>query len=117
MNDRNSIEISGGSFQGSAIGIGHVEHHGVVAQGSVADLRTALAASAPELIGHGRNEEDEAEIRHEIRKIDQELAAPEPDGAAVKTRWKSVLSALGDAATASEQIARITDLVTELFGR
>jgi hypothetical protein len=117
MNKRNSIDISGGNFEGNAIGIGHVEHHGVVTQASVADLRAALAAAAPEIIGRGRDEDEQAEIRHEVRKIEQELSAPEPDGAAVKTRWKSVLSVLGDAVTVSEHIARITDLVVGLFGR
>jgi len=83
----------------------------------VADLRSALIAAEPEIIGRGRNEDEQAEIRHELRKIDQELNAQEPDGAAVTTRWKSVLGVLGDAATASEQIVRVTDLVMGLFGR
>jgi len=117
MAGRNTIRIEGGQFEGNAIGIVHVEQHGVVTQGSVADLRSALAAAEREIIGRGRTEDEQAEMRHELRKIDQELSAQSPDGAAVTTRWKSVLGVLGDAATVSEQIVRITDLVMGLFGR
>jgi len=115
-NGHNSIHISGGSFQGSAVGIGHVEQHGYAPGSSVADLRAALAAAAPELVSLGETEEDQAGIRHEIRKIDQELDADEPDGAAVHTRWKSVLAVLGGATAAGEQVVKITELMRTLFG-
>jgi hypothetical protein len=44
------------------------------------------------------------------------LDADEPDGAAVHTRWKSVLAVLGGAAAAGEQVVRITELMRTLFG-
>src|SRR3954452_22941448 len=102
--ERNTIRISGGNFRGSAVGIGHVEQHGYASGPSVADLRAALMAAVPELVGAGRTEDDQADIRHEIRKIDQELGTPEPDGAAVRSRWKSVLATLGNAVAAGEQV-------------
>ena len=113
---RNTIRISGGTFQGSAVGIGHVEQPGYAAGPSVAALRAALAAVAPALVESAGSEDDRADIRHEIRKIDQELAVPEPDAAAVRSRWKSVLAVLGEALAAGEQVARITELVRTLFG-
>src|SRR4051794_40961229 len=117
MTENNSININGGNFQDNAIGIGVVKQRTILLSGPVADLRTALADSAAELVARGRDEGEQAEIRDEIKEIEKELNAPEPDGGAVKTRWKSVLSLLGDAAAVGEQIARITDLVAGLFGR
>jgi hypothetical protein len=116
--DHRRINITGGTFQGSAIGIGHVEQHGA-AFGSderIADLRTMIAAARDDIIADGANDEERADLRHEVRKIERELAAEKPDGSAVQTRWKSVLAVLDGALAAGSKIAGITELVHQVFG-
>jgi len=116
--DRRSIKITGGTFQGSAIGIGRTEQHGAAfrASATVEDLRTALAAGSAEIVALGRDEDERNDLRHELRKIEKELQGDEPEGAAVRTRWKSVLAALEGVRTAGTAVVGITELVRQLFG-
>jgi hypothetical protein len=114
--DRNSIRISRSAVHNSAIGIGEVTlHHTEAAARGLADLRTALATQADGIIGLGRDNDERDELRHELRKIRQELEHDTPDGVAVRTRWKSVLAVLGTALASSAHIAQITELVVTVF--
>jgi len=114
----NSINISGGTFHGNAVGIGHVEHHGAAIDtaAGLAQLREMLAQNAAEIVALGRGEDEQTDLRHEVRKIEKELAIEEPDGAVVTTRWKSVLAVLDGALAAGTKIAGITELVYKVFG-
>jgi hypothetical protein len=116
--DGKSIKITGGTFNSSAIGIGRIEQR-VVTVGSdsgLAELRAMVAAHAAEIVALGRDEDRRDEIRHELRKIEQELGGEAPDGSAVKTRWKAVLAVLDGALDATRKVADITDLVQRVFG-
>ncbi len=117
-NSDNFINISGGSFQGSAIGIGHVEQHGsaIDTGAGLAELRALLARKSDEIVALGRDDDERAELSHELRKIEKEIATPEPDAAAVRTRWKSVLALLEGVLTAGTKIAGITELIQKIFG-
>jgi hypothetical protein len=114
----NSINISGGTFHGNAVGIGHVEHHGAAIEATtgLAQLREMLALNAAEIVALGRGADEQADLRHEVRKIEKELETDEPDGAVVRTRWKSVLAVLDGALAAGTKIAGITELVHKVFG-
>ena len=95
--DRRSVKITGGTFQGSAIGIGHTEQHGATfgPEPDLADLRTLLAEAREQILAGGADDDKRARIAHELREIDEELAADKPDGPAVRTRWNAVLKVLG----------------------
>jgi hypothetical protein len=116
-NPGNSISITGGTFQGSAIGIGHTHQHGATigAVAGPADLRALLAERAPEIVELGPAD-DRSGIRHEIDAIDRELGRDEPSGPVVKSRWETVLSVLDSAVKAGSRLSEITDLVHKVFG-
>lgn len=114
--ERNSIRISRSAVHNSAVGIGEVRlHHAEVGARGLPDLRAALAVRADGIVGLGRDDEERDELRHELRKIRQELEQDNPDGEAVRTRWKSVLAVLGTALASSAHIAQITELVMTVF--
>lgn len=114
---RNSIKITGGTFQGNAIGIGHTEQLGdtIGATAGIDELRARISAQSDEIVALGRDEDQRAELRDELRRIQQELSAATPDGSAVKSRWKAVLAVLDAALAASTKIAGITALVRDIF--
>lgn len=116
--ERNLIKITGGTFSQSAIGIGRTEQHGSAVGSAVrlADLRTELAARHDEIVAHGRSAEEREDLRHELRKIREELNKDEPDGPAVKSRWRSILEVLEGALVAGTTITGITELVRQVFG-
>jgi hypothetical protein len=114
----NKITVSGGTFTGTAVGIGHIAVHnsGSVSQVTVGDLREALAAHRDELVALAGDDAGRRRVAGRIEQVVEELDAPEPDGDVVRGGWKSVVRALDVGARAAESIAKITDLVTALFG-
>lgn len=88
----------------------------MVAGATLGDLRHALAAGSAEIVALGRDEDERSDLGHELRKIDQELAAAEPDGAAVTTRWRSVLKVLDGVVATGTTVAGITELIGKIFG-
>jgi hypothetical protein len=116
--NRRTVKITGGTFQGSAVGIGHVEQHGATFRPdrSLDDLRRLLDETREQILDSGADDEKRARIAHELREIDEELADDEPDGLAVRTRWNSVLKVLDGALAAGTKIAGITELVHKIFG-
>jgi hypothetical protein len=115
---RNSISITGGTFQGSAIGIGHTHQHGATigAVAGPADLRELLTGHAAEIIAAGRSGDDRAAIQHEIGAMERELGRAEPNGPVVKSRWQAVLESLDGVVKASGSLAQVTELVNRIFG-
>jgi hypothetical protein len=116
--DQRRVNITGGTFQGSAIGIGHVEQHGATfgPDARLADLRAMVTDASDDIVAAGADDEERSDLRHELRKIERELATENPDGSAVRARWNSVLAVLDGALAAGSKIAGITELVHQLFG-
>lgn len=114
----NSISITGGSFQSSAIGIGQVHQRNTTigAESSASELRALLADHAVELAALGRTADDRDEIQHEIRAIDRELEQEDPSGPVVRSRWQAVLDALDGVLRAGGKLSEITDLMHKVFG-
>lgn len=119
---RGTMNLTGGTFIGSAVGQDNTVSHNTIMVGevpapaSLEDLRAAIAAAREELVGAAGSPEAQAEVRYEVRKIEDELAEEDPEGPVVRSRWEQVGKVLGSVATASGNIAKITDLVTKVFG-
>lgn len=111
----NRITVTGGTFTGSAVGIGRTEVHNAGAV-SVGDLREALRAHHDEIVALGRDDAGRRRVAGHIEQVVEELEAPEPDKDVVRGGWKSVLKVLGTGAAAAEGLTKVTDLVTALFG-
>ncbi|GAA1862519.1 hypothetical protein GCM10009836_48520 [Pseudonocardia ailaonensis] len=115
--DGGRITISGGTFAGSAIGIGKVTvNNGDVQQVTVDDLRSALAGGRQKLLDAAPDETSRARVATAVEELQEELEVPEPDGDVVRGGWKRVLRLLDGGAKAAESIATITELVSSLFG-
>lgn len=112
-----------GTFIGNAtIGSNNKVSHntitvgGVQGQASLDELRRVIVAARDDLVGAAGGPDAQAEVRYEIRKIEQELSAEEPQGVVVRGRWDQVVTTLGSLAAVSGSIAQITDLITKVFG-
>lgn len=114
--------VTGGTFIGSALGQGNTIRNDkiIIGELSVSDscdeLRRAIAAARDELVRAAPNPAAQAEVGYEIRKIEQELSEQEPQGAVLLSRWEQVLGVLSPLAAASDAIAKITELMTKVFG-
>lgn len=117
-----TMNITGGTFIGSAVGYDNKASHntvtvgGVQAQASLDDLRAVLAAVRNELVGAATSPDMQSDVRYEVRKMEEELAKEKPDGSVVRSRWEQVGAMLGPLAAASGSITQITDLITKIFG-
>lgn len=117
-----STTVTGGTFIGSAVGQGNKVSHNTITVGdvqvsaSIADLRKAIAAASDDLVRAADGPDAQAEVRYEIRKIEQELAEGQPRGAVVRSRWEQVSEVLSPLAAASGIVAQITVLITKVFG-
>lgn len=117
-----TTNVTGGTFIGSAIGQGNTVSNNIITVGDVSVpatldvLRTAIDAARDELVRTAGNPDAQAEVRYELRKIEQELDEQEPQGAVVRSRWEQVAMVLSPLAAASGAIAQITDLITKVFG-
>jgi hypothetical protein len=115
--------VTGGTFIGSAVGQGNTISHNKIVIGEVQTsesldgLRTAIASARDELVRAAGSLDSQAEVGYEIRKIEQELSEEEPQGAVVLSRWEQVTKLLSPLAAASDAIAKITVLITNVFGR
>ncbi len=120
--DRNSIKVTGGTFNGVALGIGRTVQHGAVRVGDVAAdeqldrLRIALGDARDSIVAAAGTEKGRSELAYEVHKIEEELAEPKPDAANVRSRWAQVQKVLDPLAATTKNIAQITNLVTTLFG-
>ena len=114
----NKITVSGGTFTGSAVGIGHVtlQNSGTSSQITVDDLRQALRSHHDEIVALARDDVERARVAGRIEQVAEELDAAEPEADVVRGGWKSVLKALDVGARAADSVAKITDLVTGLVG-
>jgi hypothetical protein len=115
---RNEITVSGGTFTNANFGIGKVtqNNHGTGGTSmTVADLRTALEEKGERIVALGRTEQERGALRHEIAATTRELAADEPDGPAVRFRWKAVTTILGAALAVNADVAQISQFVIDLF--
>jgi hypothetical protein len=84
-------------------------------EAQLADLRERLASARSQIVGGATSDEHRAALVDALREIARLLDEPEPDGGAVRARWRSVLettAVLGE----SEAAAAITGLVRSLFG-
>jgi len=117
---RDQDVVIGGSVIGSAIG-----HHNIVANNTITsthetgsasleDLREAITLLRDEVETAGGSTPAGTEVQYELRKVEEELDEDEPDGAAVRTRWKQVLKLLGPLQHAAN-VAQITDRLFTLF--
>lgn len=87
----------------------------VQASASIDDLRNAIAAARDELVRAAESPDAQAEVRYEIRKIEQELTEEEPRGVVVRNRWEQVAKVLDPLVVASNSVAQITELITKVF--
>ena len=120
----NTVNITNSTLRNSAVA-GRDAVHGGTGEQRAADLtilRAALAEIGTQIAERATGGSadadagDPADAAYELRKMDQELAAEEPDGDAVRFRWKSVLAALDGVVAAGGRIAQVSDLVHKLFG-
>ena len=118
MNSRNTVNITNSTLNNSAVAGRDAGQHTDASQriNELSTLRTALAEAAEEIAGHAKTPEQRADLEHELRKMDQEVRAEQPDGEKVRFRWRSVLEALDGAVLAGTRIGQITELVHRLFG-
>jgi hypothetical protein len=84
-------------------------------EAELADLRTRLASAHSQIVGAATSAEHRVALVDELRTIGRLLDEPDPDGAAIGGRWRSVL---GTTAVLGESVAAaaITVLVRSLFG-
>jgi hypothetical protein len=117
-----SMNITGGTFIGSAVGQHNKVSRNTIVVGSVQsqasldDLRAAITATRDDLIAAAADPAVQADVRYEIGHIEGELAGEEPNGTVVRSRWAQVNKVLGPLAAASGHLAQITDLITKVFG-
>jgi hypothetical protein len=124
MKNRSTVKITGGTVNAPIAGRDVRDVRSVVYQtaGSeqrhdeLATLRTLLIDSSEEIVGHAQTAEQRTELEHELRKMRQELQAEEPDGEAVRFRWRSALKTLSNVATVGTVVGQVTELVNHLFG-
>ncbi|WP_214404332.1 hypothetical protein [Pseudonocardia lacus] len=106
-----SMNIDRSQFINSKITNGHDF------SGSTTDctqLLRLLAEHRAELVELAGPRGDRVDSR--IAEIEEEIAAPEPDGPAVKSAWKSVQKVLSGGVTAAESVSKINDAIRSLFG-
>ena len=120
MND-NSMTVNGGSFVGSAVGAGTNIQAGTttvseVRTGQLNDLRSALTGAREQILAAATTSDGRTVLRYELQQIEEALAAPEPAGPVVRSRWEQVRKAIGPLAVTAN-IAQITALIITLFGR
>ncbi|HEY4007815.1 MAG TPA: hypothetical protein VGM60_21905 [Pseudonocardia sp.] len=117
----NTVNITNSTLHNSAVA-GRDAVHGGAGQQRAADLatlRAALAEVSREVAERGidgADAADSADAAYELRKMDKELAAEEPDGDTVRFRWKSVLAALDGVVAVGGRMTQVSDLVHKLFG-
>jgi hypothetical protein len=117
----NTVSIVGSKVENSAIGIGHVEQHGARTQtGSTPEqLRALLGTHATDLVGAGRDDDERAGIRHDLKEIDKLLGGVRPDPVAVRLRWASVRDTVDRPDTpeaVADAVATIGENVRATFG-
>ncbi len=85
---------------------------------SLDDLREAIALLLAQVEAAGGSEAADGRIRYEIQTIEEELDEEEPDGAAVRSRWKQVQKLLGPlqhVAGIAQSTEQILTLIRTLF--
>lgn len=103
----------GGSITGSVIGdsnrdIGITIGPNVeTGSASLDGLRKAIALL--------RAEAADSRVQYELQTIEEELSEDEPEGEAVRSRWKQVLKLLGPLKDLAS-VAQITASIVQLFG-
>jgi hypothetical protein len=120
LSTENHITISGGDQRGAVIGNVRATQHNHGARPGERDaaleaLRALLADSAPRIVALGRTPAERSEIERTLTDTRHELAAPKPQGPAVRGRWAGVLAILGAALAANADVAQITQFVMSLF--
>jgi hypothetical protein len=105
----------GGSITGSIIGDGNSDIDITIGpdvetdSASLDDLRKAIALLRAEV------EAADSRVQYELQTIQDELGGNEPDGEAVRSRWKQVLKLLGPLKDLAS-VAQITASILALFG-
>lgn len=115
--ESNRIEITGGTFTGSAVGnrdvrVTHV--HGA-REVAIGDLRATLAAERAGIVGLGADQEQRSRLSSGVEQVEDELRTEQPDGDVVRGGWKRVLRVLDGAAAASGSVGRISQAIAALF--
>ncbi len=113
----------GGSVSGGFVGSGNqnfIFNGGdAVNSVSLADLRKEIALLRAELDAASGTELVDDRVQYELQTIEQALREDEPDGEAVRSRWKQVQKLLGPlqhVATIAQATERVLPLVRALFG-
>lgn len=113
----------GGSIGGSFVGSGNqgvtIIHGGETRAASLGDLRKEIALLRAEVEVVSGAELADSPVRYEFKTIEQELREDEPDGEAVRIRWKQVQKLLGPlqhVASIAQATERVLTLVRALFG-
>ncbi len=117
----NSMTVNGGSFVGSAVGAGTNIQAGTTTvgesrTGQLNDLRRTLVGAREQILAAAATPDGRAVLRYELQQIEEALAAPEPEGPVVRSRWEQVRKAIGPLAVTAN-MAQITTLIITLFGR
>lgn len=103
----------GGSITGSVVGDGNRDIGITIGpdvetgSASLDDLREAIALL--------RAEAADSRVQYELQTIEEELSEDEPEGGAVRSRWKQVLKLLGPLKDLAI-VAQITASIVKLFG-
>lgn len=115
----------GGSVIGSVIGDGNsntsITVHSIGETGAVAleDLQEAIALLWEQVEAAGGSETADGRLRYEFEIIEEELDEEEPDGAAVRSRWKQAQKLLGPlqhVAGIAHSTEQIIAMIRTLFG-
>lgn len=119
--------FAGGSVIGNAFGdnskvkVGNVSVTSTDETGaaSLEDLLEAIALLRTQVEAAGGSEAADGRIPYELQTIKEELDEDEPDGAAVRSRWKQVQKLLGPlqhVAGIAQSTEQILMLIRTLFG-
>lgn len=106
-----------GPVVGSAVGDGNVVANNTINWTDATDSRLLLELREAVALLRAEVEKDAANAHavYELRTIEAEIAKPEPDPGAIRTRWDQVKALLGPLQHAAN-IATITALFLRVFG-
>lgn len=117
--------VIGGSVIGSVIGDDNSNTNITVTSAdetdaaALEDLQEAIALLWEQVEAAGGGEAADGRLQYELQTIEEELDEEEPDGAAVRSRWKQVQKLLGPlqhVAGIARSTEQILTLIRALFG-
>jgi hypothetical protein len=114
---RGEITITGGTFTGSAVGVGEVRvTNAGPSTTTIGDLQGLLTAERARLVGAAPTPEAGEKVSSAVEALEDELASSEPDGETVRGTWKRIQKLIDGGASVAGSVAKISEAVGTIFG-